>query len=139
MLVLDTSALSRAMRGDPLALTHASAQRPGELFLTPPVAAEIHYGIARLPFHSRRAKLLRAEYARWRSVLRWVNWGEDASTIFGEQKARLEARGARIDDLDLAVAVIAMAHGLGVATCNARHFKRIEGLRVLDWSETLSS
>src|SRR3990172_4762774 len=137
MLVLDTSALSGAMRGDPLALAHAQAERPGELFLVPPVAAEIHYGIARLPSHSRRSQLLRGEYNRWRAILRWLDWGEEASTIFGEQKARLEGRGTRIDDMDLAVAAIALAHGLGVATCNARHFNRVDGLRVLDWSKVV--
>ena len=135
MLVLDTSALSRAMRGDALALAHAGTQRPGELLLVPPVAAEIQYGIARLPVHSRRSRLLRAEYERWRGLLRWLDWGEDASTIFGQQKARLEMRGIRIDDLDLAIAAIAMAYGLGVATCNARHFARIDGLQVHDWAE----
>jgi predicted nucleic acid-binding protein len=64
-----------------------------------------------------------------------LNRGEDASTSFGEQKARLERRGAIIDDMDLAAAAIAMAHGFGVATCNARHFIRVEGLGVLDWGE----
>jgi len=48
-------------------------------------------------------------------------------------------RGTRIDDMDLAVAAIALAHGLGVATCNARHFNRLEGLRVLDWSKAARS
>jgi predicted nucleic acid-binding protein len=47
---------------------------------------------------------------------------------------RFQARGALIEDMDIAVASIAMAHGFGVATCNARHFGRIEGLRVDDWS-----
>lgn len=123
------------MRQDPLARAHARAQRPGELFLVPPVAAEIQYGIARLPARSRRPHLLRTEYRRWRNLLRWLDWGEDASAIFGEQKARLEVRGVQIGDMDLAVAAIAMAHDLGVATCNARHFRRIEGLQVLDWAE----
>lgn len=122
------------MRADPLALAHAQTQRPGELFLVPPVAAEIQYGIARLPTGARRSQLLRTEYARWRGLLRWLNWGEDATTIFGEQKARLEGRGVRIGDMDLAVAAIALNHDFGVATCNARHFSRIEGLRVDDWS-----
>jgi len=100
----------------------------------PPVAAEIQYGIARLPPHSRRTRLLRGEYARWRAMLRWLTWDEGASLVFGEQKARLEARGSRLDDMDLAVAAIALAHGHGVATCNARHFIRIDGLQVFDWS-----
>ncbi len=47
MLVLDTSALSRLMRAEPVALGHAGQHSPGDLFMAPPVAAEIQFGIAR--------------------------------------------------------------------------------------------
>jgi predicted nucleic acid-binding protein len=134
MVVVDTSALSRLMRGDAVAIGHAGDRRPGELFLVPPVAAEIEYGIARLPARSRRARLLRLQYRRWRALLRWAEWTEVASEFFGEQKARLEARGRLIDDMDIAVAAIALAHQFGVATCNAEHFERVDGLPVLDWA-----
>lgn len=125
------------MRADALALAHAGRQRPGDLFLVPPVAAEIQFGIARLPERSRSAHLLRAQYRRWRALLRWLDWTEAASELFGDQKASLEARGALIDDMDIAVAAIALAHRFGVATGNARHFRRIEGLQVVDWTAPL--
>ena len=134
MLVLDTSALSRLMRAEPVALEHAGEYRPGDLFVAPPVAAEIQFGIARLSAGASRVQLLRSQYRRWRALAEWLPWTELASDIFGDHKARLEARGALIEDMDIAVAAIAMAHGFGVATCNARHFGRIEGLRVDDWS-----
>jgi tRNA(fMet)-specific endonuclease VapC len=134
MLVLDTSALSRLMQAELVALGHVRQHRPGDLFVAPPVAAEIQFGIARLRAGSRRGQLLRSQYRRWRALAEWLPWTEAAYDIFGEQKARLEARGVLIEDMDLAVAAIAMAHGFGVATCNARHFGRIEGLRVDDWS-----
>ena len=136
MLVLDTSALSRLMQAAPVALGHAGEHRPGDLFVAPPVAAEIQFGIARLRPGSRRAQLLRSQYRRWRALAAWIPWTEAASDIFGEQKARLETRGILIEDMDIAVAAIAMAHAFGVATCNARHFGRIEGLRVDDWAGT---
>jgi tRNA(fMet)-specific endonuclease VapC len=138
VLVLDTSAVSRLMQAEAVALAHAGEHEPGDLFLTPVVAAEIQCGIARLRAGSRRAQLLRLQYRRWRALLVWLAWTEGASDIFGEQKARLEARGALIEDMDIAVAAIAMAHGFRVATCNARHFGRIEGLRVDDWAEARS-
>jgi tRNA(fMet)-specific endonuclease VapC len=134
MLVLDTSALSRLMQAEPVALRHAGQYRPGDLFVTPPVTAEIQFGIARLRVGSRRAQLLRSQYRRWRALAEWLEWTEAASDIFGEQKARLESRGVLIEDMDIAVAAIAMAHGFGVATCNVRHFRRLEGLRVDDWA-----
>lgn len=135
MLVVDTSALSRMMRADTLALARAGEHRPGDLFLVPPVAAEIKFGIARLRAGSRRVQLLGSQYRRWRALLQWLDWTEAASDHFGDQKARLEVRGIRIDDMDIAVAAIAMAHHFGVATCNARHFERIEGLPVSDWTK----
>ena len=134
MLVLDTSALSRLMQAEPVALGHAGGHRPGDLFVVPPVAAEIQFGIARLRAGSKRVQLLRSQYRRWRVLAEWLELTEAASDIFGEQKARLEGRGVLIEDMDIAVAAIAIAHGFGVATCNARHFERVEGLRVDDWS-----
>ena len=123
------------MRGDRLALDHARGWHPGELFLVPPVAAEVEYGLARLPPDSRRRALLTGEYARWRKLLRWLDWEEEASRAFGREKARLEVAGSRIDDMDLAIAAIALSRGLAVATLNSRHFRRIEGLEVHDWSK----
>ena len=134
MIVLDTSALSRAMRRDPAALAHAALHPPGQLLLVAPVAAEIWYGLARLPKDSRQQHLLTAEFQRWKKVLRWQTWGESAAEMFGQQKAALEARGLLIDDWDIAIGAVAIVHGASLATCNPRHFSRLTGLHVLDWS-----
>lgn len=45
--------------------------------------------------------------------------------------ARLEANGALIGAHDLWIAATALAHGMPVATLNARHFDRVPGLQVL--------
>lgn len=45
--------------------------------------------------------------------------------------ARLEADGALIGAHDLWIAATALAHGMPVATLNARHFERVPGLQVL--------
>lgn len=134
MIVLDTSALSRAMRRDPVALAHAALHLPGQLLLVAPVAAEIWYGLARLRKDSRQRHLLTTEFQRWKRVLRWQSWGESAAEMFGQHKAALEAQGLLIDDWDIAIGAAAIVHGAGVATCNPRHFRRLAGLDVLDWS-----
>ncbi len=131
---LDTSVLSRAMRRDPAVLAHASQHPPGDLLLVTPVAAKIGFGLERLPIESRRRHLLTSEFQRWRRVLRWQDWGESAAEMFGQQKAALEARGALIDDWDIAIGASAIVHDASVATCNPRHFARLTGLHVVDWS-----
>lgn len=134
MIVLDTSALSRAMARDPAVLAHAALHPPGQLLLVAPVAAEIWYGLARLPKDSRRRRLLTTEFQRWKQVLRWQSWEESAAEMFGQQKAALEARGLLIDDWDIAIGASALVHEASVATCNPRYFARLTGLLVMDWS-----
>lgn len=138
MLVLDTSAVSVVMRREPHALERLRALKPGDVVLCSPVAGEIRFGLERLPAGSRRRELLEAEYARLRSAVRWSDWTESAAGHFGVHKAELERARARVGDMDVIIASVALALGAGVATCNPRHFQRIEGLRVEDWRDPAS-
>ena len=47
--------------------------------------------------------------------------------------AELHKRGALISDADILIAASAIVHGLGVATNNEEHFRRIAGLQVENW------
>lgn len=121
------------MHRQPDALRRLRGLEPGDLILCSSVAAEIHFGIERLAPGSRRQRLLRAEYARLRDALEWRDWTEEASALFGLHKADLERRGERIDDMDVAIAALALSLRAPVATLNARHLRRVEGLAVEDW------
>lgn len=56
-----------------------------------------------------------------------------------EQYARLrvtlEAKGLRIEDMDLFIAATALANDYTLVTHNTRHFSRIPGLKLEDWIE----
>lgn len=52
--------------------------------------------------------------------------------------AKLRKTGQAVDDLDLLIAGIALANDLVMVTHNRKHFDRIEGLIVEDWSESVS-
>jgi tRNA(fMet)-specific endonuclease VapC len=132
-VVVDTSALSRIMHFRREALSHLARVKPGEVFLPSPVAAEIAFGLERLEPGSRRRVVLEREYGRFRELVRWADWDEPSATIFGQIKADLVGRGLVIEDIDLAIASIARCLDATLATCNYRHFSRIDGLRVEDW------
>jgi predicted nucleic acid-binding protein len=134
MLLLDTSAVSAVMHRRSEALEKLRAEEPGAVVLCSPVAAEIQYGLARLEAGSRRRKLLESEYRRLRRVVRWSDWTEEAAAEYGRQKAALEGQGTRLDDMDLIVASVALTLGACLATYNCKHFARIEGLDVADWT-----
>ena len=133
MLLLDTNAVSAFMQRRPDALHRLREQDASTVYLCAPVAAEIHFGLSRLPPHSRRRRLLASEFQRLRTALRWIDWNEAATPAFGHWKATLQRRGTPIDDMDLAIASIALSLPAQLATANIRHFARIEDLDVIDW------
>ena len=134
MVVLDTNVVSAAMRHEAAVLERLAGRSPDELVLPSPVVAEICYGIERLPAGSRRRALLQQEFDRLRRVLRPEDWSVGAAEIFGEQKAALENRGETIEDMDLAIGAIALHLGATLATGNAKHFRRMNGLVMEDWT-----
>lgn len=101
--------------------------------MSAPVAAEIAFGLRRLPEGSRRRALLAAEYERLRLLLSWIDWTEGAAIEFGRQKEALERAGTPVGDMDVIIGSVAAAIGGGVATANARDFQRMHGLRVEAW------
>ncbi|RMH19101.1 MAG: type II toxin-antitoxin system VapC family toxin [Acidobacteria bacterium] len=133
MLLLDTSALSAVMHRVPNALERLRPLEPWSIVLCAPVAAEIHYGLCNLVQSSKRRRLLEKEYRLIREVARWADWNEEAAYRFGSLKAELREKGTQIDDLDVAIASIALTLGATVATRNVRHFERVEGLQVEPW------
>lgn len=54
---------------------------------------------------------------------------------FGELKANLGFKGQILDDMDLLIASTALNHNLVLVTNNERHFGRIDGLEVENWSK----
>ena len=134
MDVLDTTAFSAAMRNEPAMVDFLKTRPPGELAVVPPVVAEIEYGIQRLEPGSRKRALLSEREAKLLSAIRVLEWTPQASVRFGGIKAALERAGQLIDDFDIAVAAIAIAHEAQVITANLPHFARVQGLRSRHWT-----
>jgi tRNA(fMet)-specific endonuclease VapC len=131
--VLDTNAVSALMQGQEVAVRRLLALSRSEVALPEPVAAEIAYGMARLP-HSRKRSALEARFALVRDELSAVPWTAEVSVHFGRVKAALEKRGALIEDFDIAIAAHALAYGSVLVTANGKHMRRIAGLLVEDWT-----
>lgn len=134
MLLLDTTAASDLMRLQSPALARIEAWQPREVLLCAPVAAEIRFGLERLDADSRRRALLTGEYERLRATVAWADWDEASAGVFGREKARLQTEGTPLHDMDLAIASIALSRDARLATSHVRHFDRIAGLELEDWS-----
>lgn len=72
------------------------------------------------------------EFASQNSILPLT---EKSATISSDLYARLRKTGQMLDDIDILIAGVAIANNLTLITRNKNHFKRIEELKIADWSE----
>ena len=59
---------------------------------------------------------------------------EKSVEISSDIYAALRKTGNQLDDIDILIAGVALAHDLVLVTHNVDHFNRIEDLEVIDWS-----
>jgi tRNA(fMet)-specific endonuclease VapC len=130
--LLDTSIFSQPLRSKPVLAALERWQAAGDAVcrVSEVSIAEVEFGLHLENSPERwekyrsllqgRLELLPADGGAWRE--------------FAKRKARQQALGRVVTDLDLLIAAIAAQHGLIVATLNSRDFKKIEGLAWEDWS-----
>lgn len=127
MYVLDTNAASALMRGDEAFLRRLAREEKQDVVVPQPVLAEIAYGIERLP-RSRRKERLRQRFELICDEVTRSPWTDEVSACFGAIKARLERRGERIEDFDVAVAAHGRVANGVLVTSNRTHMPRDGGL-----------
>ncbi|HLE72184.1 MAG TPA: PIN domain-containing protein [Vicinamibacteria bacterium] len=132
--VLDTNTVSFLMRGDASVAAQLERRLRTDVLLPQPVVAEIEYGLSRLP-RSQRQRRLRRRFSVLLEELIRAEWTDAVSVAFGEIKASLESRGARLEDFDIAIAAHALAHSAILVTDNVSQMGRIQGLRVENWRD----
>ncbi|WP_027943188.1 type II toxin-antitoxin system VapC family toxin [Amycolatopsis taiwanensis] len=135
MIVLDTNVVSELMRREVDRNVLAWVDRyPAEhVFLTAITAAELLYGIARLPegdrknvLASRARGLLEEDFAG-----RVLAFTPDAAVVYAEIVVSRERQGRPISVADAQIAAICRLHGADVATRNVKDFADT-GIAVLD-------
>jgi tRNA(fMet)-specific endonuclease VapC len=127
----DTDVLSATIRRDPdLQLIRRLAQiPPPEQFTTAITMGELLYGVSR-----RNSAKLRQQVQRLLDgALTVLPFDETAAAVYGPLRAQLESTGKRINEQDLRIASIALAHDLTLVTGNTRHFDRVPDLTVENW------
>ena len=92
--------------------------------------AELYYGA----YNSNRVteNLARAEFFIQNLPVLPLN--DTALRRFGELKAELRRTGQPIADFDLLIASVALAAGYILVTNNTRHYERITGLQLENWT-----
>lgn len=139
MIVLDTNVVSELMRPELAAGVVAWVDRhpAGEVFVTAVTAAELLYGVARLPDGSRKATLT----VKVRELLdddfagRVLPFDAGAADHYADIVVSRERGGRPVSMPDAQIAATCRRHGADLATRNVKDFTDT-GVRVLNpWDD----
>lgn len=126
MIVLDTNVVSELLRSTPdrRVLAWTDLQRTSELAVTAITAAELRYGIARLPEGRRKAALDRAVTAVLEQDFadRVLPFDLAGARQYGQLVADRERAGHPVSTADGEMAAICRARGAQLATRNVEDF-----------------
>ncbi|HEY2283025.1 MAG TPA: PIN domain-containing protein [Solirubrobacteraceae bacterium] len=130
-LLIDTSVLVDAeRREEQYEQVLPGDEQDQEHSISAITVSELLHGVHRAVEEHRRA-LRRAVVEGMLARLEPIPITIEVARIHAETWAGLEAAGEVIGVHDLWIAATALAHGLRIATTNAREFERVPGLSVL--------
>jgi tRNA(fMet)-specific endonuclease VapC len=93
--------------------------------------SELYYGA----YKSQKVKQNLSAIKSYASKLKRVESNKEICEAFGKLKSDLEKEGNIIDDADLFIACCALKTNRVLVTNNERHFSRIKGLKLENWTK----
>jgi toxin FitB len=137
VIILDTNVVSEMMRVEPdsSVIKWLDKQPPDELWLTAINAAELMFGIVRLPDGERKRQLANAlaETLNEDFSGRILPFDAQAAERFATIAAKRESQGRVGSVADTQIAAICIVHSATLATRNVRHFDDIGLSLVNPW------
>ena len=130
MFLLDTDTIIYSLKGN-----HAVKRNLQDHFEDPMKICVIT--LMELYFGAYRSKKMTGNLSKVRAIenaFEIVSVNSECADIFGMLKASLRKSGMSLDDFDLIIASCAMTNNLTLVTNNIKHFRRIDGLKLTDWT-----
>jgi len=130
MFLLDTDTIIYSLKANSNVLRNLEAHKQDPLRICVITLLELYYGAYKSEksiSNLVKVRLIEKEFD--------ILPVDDAiAETFGMIKSTLESVGTPLDDFDLIIASCALAHNLTLVTNNEKHFHRIEGLKVENWT-----
>jgi len=130
MFLLDTDTVIYSLKGHETVSRHLQSHLDDPIKISIITCMELYYG-------AHKSKKVAGNLAKIRTLEQSVEVipvGRESAETYGMLKAQLEKQGSRLDDFDLIIAASALAHNLTLVTNNTDHFKRVDGLKLANWT-----
>ena len=130
MYLLDTDTIIFSLKGNPVVQKNLVFHINDTIKISAVTLMELYYGA----YKSQKVTGNLAKIKTIEQSLEIVPVGIEPAEIFGMLKSDLEKTGSRLDDFDLIIAACALSHNLTLVTNNEKHFQRVEGLKLANWT-----
>jgi tRNA(fMet)-specific endonuclease VapC len=130
MYLLDTDIIIYSLKAHKMVRRNLQRHLHDPIKISAATLMELYYGA----YKSKQVANNLAKIKTIESALEIIPVNREMVEIFGVLKSDLEKVGKPLDDFDLILAATAMSHNLTLITNNEKHFGRIHGLKMENWS-----
>lgn len=99
------------------------------LFISEITLAELKFGVAKSERSEKNRKVLNSFLTGVQTLPIF-----DVLDVYANEKARLQKAGRPVDDFDLLIGATAIANEMILVTNNLKHFTRLSGIQLEDWT-----
>lgn len=132
MYLLDTNTIIYCLKGDETVRNVLQQHIHDSIKISVITLMELYYG----SYRSQKVESNLAKIKTLESALEILPVNQELVEIFGMLKSKPQKTGKLMDDFDLILASTALAQNLTLVTNNEKHFKRIDGLSVENWTKS---
>ncbi|MFP4563818.1 MAG: type II toxin-antitoxin system VapC family toxin [Spirochaetia bacterium] len=129
--LIDTDIIIYSLKGNKTVNTHIKNNRAHPKSLSVITYGELIYGARK----SQNSEKNLARVRRISEIFPIIDVSPSIMDAFGELKVTLQSSGTTLDDMNLLIASTALAHNLILVTNNVKHFSRINGLEIENWTK----
>lgn len=133
--LLDTNIVIYTIKNRPQPVRAAFKRHEGQMAISAVTWGELVFGAERSANPAKNQADIEGLAAR----LEILDFDNLAAAHFGQVRAELYAVGQPIGPYDMMIAGHARSTGLILVTNNLREFERVQGLRLENWAESISS
>ena len=129
--LIDTNIIIYSLKGNPIVQNHFLKKAH-----IPKSISVITYG--ELLYGAKKSKSIQKNLAivhRIKELFPIIHIDKAIIETYSEIKAHLSLKGIPIDDFDLLIASTALTMNCILITNNEKHFKRIKGLQIENWTK----
>ena len=130
MFLLDTDTIIYNLKGNEAIRRNLQDHFEDPMRICVITAMELYFG-------AYQSKKIAGNLSKVRTIenaFEIISVNKECAEIFGMLKASLKKTGMLLDDFNLIIASCAMTNNLTLVTNNTKHFGRIDGLKLTNWT-----